>query len=741
MRCVLFAGASALAFAFSAPAAAQQTEAEPSAETGNIIIVTAQKREQNWLDVPIALSVQSAEELRAERSTNSYDIIRQVPGVSGSNPSDELTQVSIRGVSSEDYGIGSDPTVGVFFDGVYLGRSENTATNFIDLERAEVARGPQGALFGRATPGGAISLVPVRPGPDTSYAFNGEAGTQGLFRGSVIGNVPLADNTFLRGSVVYDRSGDYVDNLTLDERLGGEESITGRLALRHEFSVMTALDITGWFESFVGDPWLYRNFTETVEEPDDLADLGTRFDYIGEIYSDLSAALQEESRRNWGTIVRLSHEFESGLSLASITSALGYDADYLDDFDGSEQFLFNYGQYSKQSLLTQELRVVAGNADRFHWFAGALIYQEDVDSDVVQSYGDFDLCVFYEFDDAAGCAPAGNGVTDTFIFARGESEGFAVYGEGEFAITDRLAVTGGLRYTYDLKKLLINAPVPGGYLPADEVGYTTPTGGRDVPRRQRFTSWQPRFAINYRPTDDLSLYGLYSEGEKPGGFDTFDAYSPAFFPEEVQTFELGFKGTVLDRAVLFSVAAFDTDYSNLQVLVSDGPRDIVKNAATAASRGIEAEATYNRGGLELGLRGAVIDANFREFVDPINGFDYSGNELPYTPKWSLGATIAFEQDFSSNLTAFGRVNADVQGRQFLTPANDPFASNPSYERVDFRFGLRKDSGLEFYAFGQNVTGADYVAYADVTDYNENFGAYLAQFSRPAVFGIGISIEQ
>lgn len=701
----------------------------------DMIIVTAQKRSQSWLDVPVALSVQSREELEQERSLNLYDMLRQVPGVTGANTSDELTQVSIRGLSTEDYGIGSDPTVGVFFDGAYLGRSENTATNFIDLERVEIARGPQGALFGRATPAGAISLIPVRPGPASEYSAIGEVGTIGHFRGAVVGNVPVSDTLFLRGSAIVDRSGDYVDNLALGEELGAEFSATGRLALRWEAGSYTTVDLTGWVERFEGDPWLYRNFVETVGDGEDAAN---KLSYSRAFYSDVPEAELKENRTNWGSVLRVTHDFDSGVEFTSITSALGYKSDYLEDFDGSDMFLFNYGQYTKQALYSQELRLVSDGSGPISWFAGALAYHENVNSTIVQSYGDFDLCLFYEFGDETDCAPAGDGVTDTFIYADGSSRGFALYGDVTAKILRNLELTVGARYTGDRKKLVVNAPLPGGFLPADEVGYTTPTDGLDVTREKYFTSFQPRVALNFRPIAGLSVYGLYSEGEKPGGFDTFDAFSPAFNAEKVQTFEAGLKGSFNQGKLTFSLAAYSNDYTDLQVLAADGPRDIVRNAATASGSGVEFETTLRRGIGEIGLRAAVIDSKFNNFQD--GAADYSGNRLPYTPKYTIGATLAAEKPIGSGWTVYGHADADYQAHQYLTPANDDFTSMPGYERIDLRLGFRHDNGMDLYLFGKNVTDAHSVGVGDVTDYDANFGAYLAQFSSPAVFGVGFSIK-
>jgi iron complex outermembrane recepter protein len=698
------------------------------------IIVTAQKREQRWLDVPIAITVTNAEELQARRATSGYDALRQVPGVSGANPSDELTQVSIRGVSTEDYGIGSDPAVGVFFDGVYLGRNENTAVNFIDLERVEIARGPQGEVFGRATPGGAISLVPRRPGPDNEFEAGFELGNIATVRAQLVGNIPLADNLFLRGNLFYDRHGNFVDNVTLDEELGAERAITGRLALRYQPGDASTIDLTGWYERFDGDPWLYRNFAETVPDGETATD---KLSYTREIFSDLSARDQEETRRNWGVILRGEHKFDNEYQLVTTSSAIGFDADYLDDFDGTDLFLYTYGQYGKQSLLTQELRIQSPSSAPVRWFAGALAYRERIDTTIVQSYGDYDLCLFYEFGDEDYCAPAGDGVTDTLIFATAKNDGFALYAEGEADIGKSLTVTAGLRYTRDRKRFTINAPTPGGFLPAEDVGYTTPTDGLDVLRQQTFESVQPRIALTWRPSRELSLYALVAEGEKPGGFDTFDAYSPSFDAEMVRSYEAGIKGRLLRNRLTFSLAAYHYDYTDLQVLVADGPRDIVKNAASASGRGIEAEASYTLPWGSVELRGSVNDTHFKRFIDGTD--DFSGNRLPYTPKYAVGASVSVAQPVGGDWEAFGRIDADYQPAQYLTPDNEEFSSQPGYATVDFRLGVRRGK-MEVYAFGQNVTNARYVAYADTTDYAKNFGGYLAQVSTPVVFGVGVSFR-
>lgn len=720
----------------SSGAMANDNASEAFEGDDSIIIVTAQKRSQSILSVPIALTSYNAEALEKRRVTDVAEAVQRVPGVASVNPSNELTQVSIRGITTADYGIGSDPAVGVFVDDVYLGRSDNAAATFIDLERVEVARGPQGALFGRATPGGAISLITAKPTAENEIRALAEIGLDAERRAYLIGNGGISDNLFVRGNFYYRNRGDYVTNETTGEQLGGEERFAGRASLLFDNGGPTTVQLTGWAETYSGDPWLYRNFELTVPEGVDAAN---PLSFNETIFSDVSESQLIDERDNWGSILRVEHDL-NGYSLISITSALGFNADYLEDFDGSDLFLFNYRQRGDQSLLTQELRVVSPDDEPFQWFAGALIYREKIQTTYVQSYGDFDLCVYYEFGDETDCAPAGNGVTDTFIFASARNDGFALYGEGSFELSPSLRVSGGLRYTNDDKQLTVNAPVPGGFLPAEDVGYIIPTDGLDVRRAKEFDSFQARATLTWQSSQNLSLYGSISNGEKPGGFDTFDPFSPAFNAEKVTSYELGAKGSVLDGTLNFAVAGYLYNYNDLQVLVAEGPRDIVKNAAKADGKGVELEASYS--GIDkaiLEFRMAITDAEYNNFLDGTDNF--SGNQLTYTPNFSIGASAEIGQTLTSDWDWYARVDADYQSRQYFTPENAKFASQPGFENVDLRVGLRQaDGGLEVYAFGQNVTGADVAGYGNVTDYDANFGGYIGQFGRPAIFGIGLTLK-
>jgi iron complex outermembrane receptor protein len=157
-------GVCVLTAAISLPITGFSQEQDPSIDLWmGEVIVTAQKREQDLSDVPMALTALQGPFLNDSGATNAYDALQFVPGLTGINPSEELSQITVRGVSTNDFGVGSDAAVGVFLDDVFLGRYGNTATTFIDLEQVEVARGPQGALFGRATPAGAILMVTKKP--------------------------------------------------------------------------------------------------------------------------------------------------------------------------------------------------------------------------------------------------------------------------------------------------------------------------------------------------------------------------------------------------------------------------------------------------------------------------------------------------------------------------------------------------------------------------------------------------
>ncbi len=710
------------------PSIAQESESLTNA-AADVIIVTAQKRPKNVSDVALSVSVIDNDALKAAGVTNIFDTIDLAPGVTGVNPSNELTQVSVRGIQTNDYGIGSDPAIGVFLDDVYLGRNENTATTFIDLERIEIVRGPQGALFGRATPGGAISLVTKKPSGEESLDGFASFGTRNRQKAYIVGNTPVTDSLSLRGSFYYDHEDGFISNIATGQEIGAEERVNGRLSVLHDDFLGGELQLTGWFEQFRGDALTYRNVDETFPGEED--------DVTGPIDSDLVDPT--EDRNIFGAIARYETPLSAGV-LVSITSLVGYELDYLEDFDGTPDFLFNYGQYDEQHLLSQELRFVSGDDGPLSWFAGVIGYREKIGSTIVQSYDDGDLCVFYEIDDEVNCAPFAGSVTDTFIFADARNSGAAVYGEATYAFTDQFSMSAGLRYTYDDKHFVVNSPVPGGNLDPDDIGYIIDTGGTDVTRDASFHSVQPRVAATYDFGSGLSAFAVISRGDKPGGFDTFDPFAPAFNEETVWNYEIGSRGAAFDKALRWALSAFYYRYNDLQVLTTVGPRDIVQNAGSARGVGVEAEVTVAPTPfIDLQLSAAYVDAKYVDFVEA--GDDFSGNRLSYTPELALAGLLSMQHPITGGIEAFFNSQASYQTRQHFSPVNSMFASQTAYALADLELGFRAlDDGWSVSAFVENVADQGYIGFAQEGDEDENFGAYVALPGRPRVIGVNLAGE-
>ncbi len=709
------------ASAVAAAGAAADDSAAPKSDEREVIYVTAQKREQAVKDVAASLTVLGRTLLDDTGATTLNDLVALTPGLSGVNPSNELVALTIRGAGTNDFGVGSDPAIGLFVDDVYLGRSENTATTFVDLERAEVLRGPQGALFGRATPAGAVSLVTRRPHDDVEITASGALGTEGRREFTGVYNAPLTDTILFRGVAYYDHDDGYVDNRTNGAELLGEETFNLRASLLFTNIAGGELQLTAWGERFRGDPWVYDNL--------DVADF-ERTGLVSQVESDLDP---REDRNLFGGIARFERPV-GGMDFVSITSTLGHETDYLEDFDGTSMFLFNFGAYEDQYLATQEFRLLSPADGPLTWFAGIIGYREEVGTMIAQSYDDGDLCGFFELDDPAVCATYAGTVTDTLIFADGDNIGASVYGEVSYAFNHRLTGTLGLRQTWDDKEFVVNSPVPGGNLDPDDVAYITHTDGLDSKRDRSFTSTQARLGLTFDISDDLSAFAAVANGEKPGGFSTFDPFIPGFGAEKVVNYEAGLRGSSFDDRLGWNLTAYRYDATDLQVGVMSGGRLEIQNAGEARGYGLEAEAAVRPVDFaSLRLAGAWTDARYETFID--SGDDFSGNRMSQTPELAFNALLDLRRDLGGEFEGFWQTQADYTTRQYFSPANLNFESQGPLTLVDMRVGVEAPDGRwRLAAFVENLTDEEYIGLAGEASFL-NFGAFQAIPGRPRVGGV------
>jgi iron complex outermembrane receptor protein len=531
----------------------------------------------------------------------------------------------------------------------------------------------------------------------------------------------LSESVWFRGSAFYDHEDGYIENITDGEDLGGYETFNLRGALRFTEFMGGELQLTGWGERSTDDGFIYKNLIESVDS-----------DPFGAVESDLNP---EEDYNIFGAVARYERGLGAG-TILSTTSVVGYEVDYIEDFDGTSSFYYNYAQNEEEYLASHELRYISDESGAFRWFAGGMVYREQVGSTFTQSYDDGDLCYFYELDDAAVCDTYFGQTTDTLIFADADNKGAAVYGEAVFDLSNSLSVTGGIRFTVDEREFTINSPVPGGNLDPDDVGYIVPTDGLDVTRSESYTSVQPRLALNFIPNDNLAVYGVISNGVKPGGFDTFDPFSPAFDVETLWNYEVGARGSLANKDINWAFSGYVYDYNDLQVGTYDGTRLIIGNAGQASGVGIEGEIKAQATDfLFLRFAGAWSDTKYDTFIDA-DGNDFSGNKLIYSPELSFNAMIDLRKAVPTGHELFTQLYTNYQSEQFFAPSNLQFESQSSLTLMDLRLGVKSPTGnWTVSAYAENLTDEQYNGLAEDTNYDENFGQYVSLRGRPRTFGV------
>ncbi len=713
------------------------------------VIVTAQKREQNVQDVPIAVSVLSGDALADQHVTDVMDLNALAPSLqiktddNAANP-----KIFIRGIGLNDFNPNTASAVALYTDGVYIGSPLAQMSQFFDLDRVEVLRGPQGTLYGRNTTGGAINLISRRPTQTYEGDVDVEAGSfgamtlQGGFGGPIVEN-QLA----FRIAGIYTVDEGYTTN-----RLTGHDgnnadrgSVRGTL-LWTPSNNFEALFQVRYARAQGGSIWAYNRplfpATPGATGPDGFCASG--FYTSGECtdiagYANTSSDLYAgdyhlEGRDNvetYGASATLSWDL-GGATLVSVT---GYDhasRDDVEDTDAGPTDIITARYRATQWAGSEELRLQSNGDGPAIWVIGLYYAHDDLRTN---SY--YDVFRVANTGVPADDAPQGIGVfrwpyTQT-------TTSYAAFGQLDYAITPRLTATIGLRYSSDDKdfhyeSLYSSDPSQPGLfslLPTDSFDDS-----------DTFSSISGRLGLQYALTDDVNLYVSYNRGYKSGGFfggQTTDPTSLAPYDDEfVDAYEAGIKTQLFDRRLRANFAAFYYDYQDLQVytlVVSPDPPFLTvqqfTNASNAAIYGAEAELSASPAeGLDLSLSASYLHAEYEDFQS--QGDDYSGNTLPNAPEFSLTASAQYEWP------AFGgsaRAQADVSYRSkvFYDTRNVERLSDPERTFVNGRLGwTTSEEHLELGIFGRNLT--DETNISDIIPI-EGLGFDLFSMGQPQSFGV------
>jgi len=716
------------------------------------VIVTAQKRSQSLLDVPLSISAFTGNKLLEIGALDVKDIVTRTPGLSGFSKDSFVDSLSVRGISTNDFGVGGDPSIAIFQNGVYSGRSGEALTSLYDVERVEVLRGPQGLLFGRNATSGAIHVVTKKAAPGDS--ISGEIGLGGGERGQLRGdfalNVPVNENLGFRFSGYHSEEDGYVKNLSGGDDLIYHDTDAFRLSTVWATERLS-MDLVVDYED--------RDMSSTIYSGLDGAGEPFTGDHLTVAIDVPNGGYDEAEVIN----VSLNINYEmSAMDLVSITGYRTHEFDYREDTDGTPVPLLDYIPGQEGDYFSQEFRLVSNGDGPWQWIAGVSGYADDIEADFSVTSGEEAICLLFVGlpcgDFVPGFQPNPNGLVESGT-ADGDSWGLSVFGDVSYAPSDQWKISVGARYSYDEKDFAItSAPLDSELTDAiGRVGVLYSfTTLQPVESTEDWDYLNPRALVEFTPNEDWLLYGSVTNGTKPGAFDSFnvDDVLPTFpspvprpgtdvqsvDEENVWSYEIGARGAFADGRGSFAVAAFYYDYTDLQLQVFEGTRFVTKNVGEAEGTGVEMEVSFNANEyVQLNAGGAWLDTEVDDVGLDVcstpDGSSCNGNRLPASPEYTASADLRLSYPIGDSMIYF--VTEVIYSDSFYgSLANTAISQVDSWTEWNFRLGADIGDRFTVSLFVDNAFDEEHFdgIYDGTEDFGYSFGLGPA---RPQTWGADV----
>ncbi len=742
--------AAAVSFALlstSLPATAQQLEE---------IVVTAQKRQQSMQDVGISVTAFSGNMLRELGITTSTDLVTMTPGLNYTTPNAEGSQTNffLRGVGLNDFTDANENPVAVYIDDVYRGAMAGLSFQLFDVERVEVLRGPQGTLFGRNTTGGLIHFISEKPSEEfggfAEFGVGENSETQ--FEGAIGG--AITDTLMGRLSVATHDYDPYVKN-RIGRDYNGLESRAARAQLK-------------WVPSDTVDVLLSANYGKNDAEVGAWQHQSTKFadeertipvalpadedywitcpgcDVFGYRDTDSDPWKGDYDRdgkvyvKSQGGAATVNWQLNDSMTLTSITAYQEVKRNQEEDTDaGPVPLAPSFPAETDQ--FTQELRLSGGDDDA-QWVTGVYYYNNSVKANYVLDASQIGF-VYLDTD------------------MKQDTDAWAVFGQYELALNDQWSVIAGLRYSSEDKKIDYKGFDRSGFFAAaTEAGEVSLTTTRPLPDATFFfsqstvgslakhdqDSFTGKLELDWRPTDDLLVYGSYSRGTKSAGFNTgfldeteiFASNVPDTVPYDKETldaYEMGFKSDLLGGMMRLNGAMFYYDYSDLQTFRFELLNQVIFNTDGEYYGGELELAAAPVEGLDIALGAAYIDTTVKDVPDGAGVLQ--DRHAVSAPDWSFNASARYEWEiFKGSMAAIATYS--YQGKTYFDIQNPDIAKEDGYSLTNLRLEwLSPDQDWTIAAFVNNVTDEEYLVYT--FDFTGSFGFNQQAYGKPRWAGASI----
>jgi iron complex outermembrane receptor protein len=657
----------------SAPAPEAPFLTPEKSQVGEIgeIIVTARKREESLLEVPVSMSVISGNEILARGSQDIRDLQNSVPNFSWSgNNTNMAPSVLLRGINSFVQNNGFESGIGFYVDGVVMADPEEANIDLFDVDRVEVLRGPQGTLFGRNATGGIVNVITKAPTDHLEVDAQAETGNLNLRSANAAVRLPLG--TEWRGSLsvfTTERDG-YLKNLgPAGGTLGGWGRSAARGALVYEPSDALKIDLR---TDYLNDTGATPNAWKIASGPGSSEQPGW--------FTMSQNTPAHEQRRQKGVSGTVTAVMPAGYVLTSVSALRDSVASGLLDDDFTAMNIATNGWYWDRHQFTQELRFESSKNNSLQWLLGTYYFRHHANTKQIIGFGP----------DFVGVIPGF--FTD---IGRINTDAYAAFFNATWDISTRLNIFAGARYTSEHKHAFYQQfgiaadglPDLGPIGPSRTDHDISPTAGASI-------------ALN--ESRSLRAYCKYSRGFKSGGFNTELLDTLAYFtfaPEKVDTFEVGVKSPAFARRGFAMFSVFYSDYTNMQVneqyIRSDGIQDSrINNAGHARISGAEMEVSASVGKL-LEVSSGIGYAGAR-FITYLNGgglgTNADGNRLAQVPKITASLSARYTPEISDVGRLVFLLQANYKSDVFHDSSNDPVGYIPGFVLVKASLGWEPRGG-------------------------------------------------
>lgn len=712
-----------------AAAASQPAEDPDALEDPSTIVVTAQRRNQQLQDVPISITALTGETLSETGVSGTERLSQVTPGLNYTR-NRFFSQPYVRGVGSSSTSIGDEPSIATYVDGVYISGVQTGFMDFLNVDRVEVLKGPQGTLFGRNATGGAISIITRLPSYEPELRMRATYGRFNEITLQGYGATGISDKVAIGVAASWDQRDGFLRNLVSGQTQGDRDGyiVRGRLLLQptERLRIVLTGDISRRDDPTGNN---YRILNRNTRSETGVPPINTTMGPY-EIRGNFENYTIVEQR---GVSMEVQYEADP-LTIISQTSYRTLDFSGLVDSDSTESTtnVSHFEQNNSGRDIQQEFRVVSSPDSRIQWLGGVFFFDSRTRYDPLN-------------------VVSSRIVLDSSL----HTQAMAAFADITVPLGGGVSIIGGARYSVERKRLFQSVFLAAANL--------TRTSGPRVYNEEDFS---PRAVLQWQPNEDNLVYASYSRGFKSGGFNQSGLGflggfpDPAFLPETINAYEIGYKRTL--RGVLaggvFNIAAFHYDYSNLQVQIVTPPPQgsgtaVIQNASGLTIDGVEAELALNiTSRFNIRLAGSYIDARYTDFPNAIVNIpracpvgvtacgndvvvrDITGNQAVKAPRFTGNASATYRAPLA------GGYSLTFSGNVYY---NSGFPWEPNGRLRESSYAL-VNAQVEFAApedrwtvtlFGRNLTDTRYLSAVQLaTDGDKGATA------DPITYGIALGVR-